>query len=107
MTFKPAVWHPIAWVLSAANLAAAGFAIASAEPWHATIHVALAAAFGFWAQRLRPATPGGSDVQARLDELEVEVSNLRRELNETQERMDFAERVLSQLPETRRVEPER
>lgn len=106
MTFKPAIWHPIAVVLSVINLAAAGFAAGSAEPWHATVHAALALAFGLWAQRLRQ-SPGGSERQARLEELEVEMSNLRLELNETQERLDFAERLLAQGVESRRVGPER
>src|SRR5688572_14351804 len=34
MTFKPAIWRPIAVVLSAINLLGAGFAAGSAEPWH-------------------------------------------------------------------------
>jgi hypothetical protein len=106
MTFKPAIWRPIALVLSAINLVGAGFAAGSAEPWHATVHAALALAFGLWAQRLRPA-PGGSERQARLEVLEAEMSNLQRELSETEERLDFAERLLAQGLESRRVGPER
>jgi hypothetical protein len=94
MTFKPAIWYPIAVVLSAINLLGAGFAAASAEPWHATVHAALAVAFGLWASRLRQG-PGGSELQDRLEALEFEVSNLRQELGETQERLDFAERLLA------------
>src|SRR3989442_3622301 len=70
MTFKPAMWYPIAVVLSVINLVGVGFA---AEPWHATIHAGLALAFGLWAQRLRKG-PGGSEPQARLEALEAEVS---------------------------------
>lgn len=106
MTFKPAIWHPIAVTLSVINLVGVGLAAAAAEPWHAAVHAALALAFGLWAQRLRPGA-GGSESQARLELLEAEVSNLRRELSETQERLDFAERVLAQGPESRRVGPER
>jgi hypothetical protein len=106
MTFKPAIWYPIAVVLSALNWAGAGFAVGAAEPWHATIHAALALAFGLWAQRLRQG-PVPGEVAGRLEALESEVSNLRQELSETQERLDFAERVLAQAPETRRVGPER
>jgi hypothetical protein len=111
MTFKPATWYPIAVVLSVVNLFAAGFAFRSAEPLHAAIHVALGLAFGFWAQRLRPGPGGGesltgSESLARLEALEDEVSNLRRELGETQERLDFAERVLAQAPEQRRLDSE-
>ena len=106
MTFKPAIWYPIAVVLSVINVAGVGFAARSAEPWHATIHAALAVAFGLWAQRLRQG-PAGSVGQARLEALEAEMSHLRQELSETQERMDFAERLLAQRPEAHRVGPER
>jgi len=110
MTFKPAIWYPIAVVLSVINVVAAGFAAGSAEPWHASIHAALALAFGLWAQRLRQGR-GGSEFQARLEALEealeVEVSKLRQELSETQERLDFAERLLAQGSETRRVDQQR
>jgi len=106
MTFKPAIWYPIAVVLSVINVAGAGFAAGQAEPWHATVHAALALAFGLWAQRLRQ-RPGGSELQAGLEALEVEVSRMRQELSETQERLDFAERLLAQAPETRRVDPQR
>jgi predicted outer membrane protein len=110
MTFKPALWYPIAVVLSAINLVAAGFAASAAEPWHATTHAALAVAFGLWAQHLRQGLRqdfGGRDLDARLEALELEVSEQRRELSETQERVDFAERLLAQGQEARRVEPER
>jgi hypothetical protein len=105
MTFKPAIWFPIAVVLSAINVAAAGFAARDAEPWHATLHAALAVAFGLWALRLRE-SDGGGELEARLEALEIEVGNVRRELGEAQERLDFAERLLAQV-EARRVGPER
>lgn len=105
MTFKPAVWFPIAIVLTAINLVGVGFAAASAEPWHASIHAALALGFALWAQRLRR-RPEATELPARLEALEVEVGNVRRELSEAQERLDFAERVLSQGPEGRRVGPQ-
>ncbi len=106
MTFKPALWHPIAVVLSAINLAAAGFAAGTAEPWHAAAHAAVALAFGLGARRLRQA-PRGSERQAGLEALEDEVSNLRHELTEAQERLDFTERMLAQGLESRRVDPQR
>jgi hypothetical protein len=106
MTFKPKIWFPISVVLSVINVVAAGFAARSAEPWHAAAHAALALAFGVWAQRLRQ-RPAGSASEARLEEIEVEMNNLRQELSEAQERLDFAERLLSQTPESRRVDPQR
>ena len=106
MTFKPAIWYPIAAVLSVVNLAGAGFAARAAEPWHATLHAVLALAFGLWAQRLRSG-PGGSALQARLAALDGgesseevqalrnELETVRRELSELNERVDFAERLLA------------
>jgi hypothetical protein len=106
MTFKPAIWHPLAIILSVVNFAGAGYAIALAEPGHAAIHVGLGLAFGYWARRLR-AGPAGSDRQTRFEQLEAEMDGLRQELGETQERLDFAERMLAQTRETHRVGPER
>lgn len=106
MTFKPAIWYPIAVLLSVVNVGAVGFAARAAEPWHAAIHAALALALGLWAQRLRQG-PGGSEVQSRIEELDADMSQLRQELSEMQERMDFAERLLAQGPEARRTEPPR
>jgi hypothetical protein len=104
MTFKPALWKPIAIVLSAVNLVAVGFAAGAAQPYHAASHAALGLAFGLWAQRLRLPPREGGEVEERLDLLEGEVSSLRRELTEAQERMDFAERLLVRGAEARRTD---
>ena len=110
MAFKSRIWYPIAVVLSALNLVGVGFAAGEPEPWHAGIHAALALAFGLWAQRLRQG-PVVSELQApnevldALDALEAEVGRLRQELSETQERMDFTERLLAQGQEGRRAGP--
>ena len=106
MTFKPAIWYPIAVVLGVLNVIGVWFAAQPAEPWHATTHAALAVAFGLWARRLRQG-PRGGELQAGLEALELEVSILRQELGEMQERLDFAERMLAQVPEPRRVDPRR
>ncbi|HYT89779.1 MAG TPA: hypothetical protein VEL76_13810 [Gemmataceae bacterium] len=59
--------------------------------------------------RLRATLPESpsADVTARLQALERGVQDLQQELAEAQERLDFAERVLGQVPETRRVDPQR
>jgi hypothetical protein len=111
MTFKPTTWYPIAIVLSIANVAAVAFATGAV---HTTSHAVLALAFGLWAQQLRQKirkTTGSDELQSgdtleRLDALEAETSTLRRELGEAQERLDFAERLLAQRQEPRRVGPE-
>jgi hypothetical protein len=112
MTFKPAIWYPIAVVLSAINLVGVGFAAGEPQPWHAAIHAALALAFGVWAQRLRQGRRE-SELQAplevleALEALEADMSKLRQELSETQERLDFTERLLAQGLETHRVGQQR
>jgi len=51
------------------------------------------------ARRESPST----DVRERLEELERRVQGLQQELAETQERLDFAERLLSAAREQRRI----
>jgi hypothetical protein len=55
--------------------------------------------------RLRASLPESpsADVTARLEALEHGVEGLQQELAETQERLDFAERLLSKPPEERRI----
>ncbi len=106
MTFKPEIWQPIAVVLSVINLVGAGFAVGTAEPWHAAAHAAAALAFGLGVRRLGRG-PRMMERPARVEELEAEMSDLRQELTEAQERLDFTERMLAQGLESRRVSPER
>jgi hypothetical protein len=55
--------------------------------------------------RLRAAPPASlsADVSARLESLEHSVQGLQQELAETQERLDFAERLLTKAGEERRL----
>lgn len=103
MTFKPAIWFPIAAILSAVNLGAVWFAAAPGEAMHATTHAVLAVAFGLWAQRLR-GSPHERELEGELDQLDLEVGELRQALAEAQERLDFAERMLAQGVEAKREE---
>jgi predicted nucleic acid-binding Zn-ribbon protein len=50
----------------------------------------------------RPESPS-AEVAARFEELERGVQGLQQELAETQERLDFAERLLSKAREERRI----
>lgn len=115
MTFKPAVWFPVAVVLSIGNLVAVWFAAVPAEPMHATIHAALSLGSGLWAYRLRQRigqkdhglAPEAVEALDALEALELEAGKLRQELSEAQERLDFAERLLAKDPESRRMGQER
>ena len=55
--------------------------------------------------RLRATRPDSlsADFAARLEELERSFQGLQQELAETQERLDFAERLLSKAREERRI----
>src|SRR5262245_27111123 len=106
MIFRPKTWQVIALVLAAVNLVAAGFAASASESRHAVTHIVLGGAFGFWAWWLGRG-PGPAAPAPELESLQAEVTNLRRELTETQERLDFAERMLAQRPQQRQVGPER
>jgi hypothetical protein len=109
MTFKPAIWYPVSIVLSGLNLVGVGFAAGEAQAWHAGIHAVLAMGFGLWAQRMghtRRGTELPLPVEA-LEALEAEMSRLREDLVETQERLDFTERLVVQGQEARRLGPER
>jgi hypothetical protein len=55
--------------------------------------------------KLRTPSPTSlpGDAAERLDALELKVEGLHRELAETHERLDFAERLLSQAREARRL----
>jgi len=112
MTFKPRIWFPIAAVRAAVNVVAVGPAAAASEPLHAATHAALAVAFGLWAQYLRRRSAGSEpqaqvDVLDAVDALDAEVSKLRLEVSDMQERLDFAERLLARGQETRREGPPR
>jgi hypothetical protein len=93
VTFKPRLWEPIAWILTAINIGGVWFA--AAEPLHATAHAVLAAAFAVWALHLRrrgrQALPDASTAE-RLTALEEPGLNAR--LAELEERLDFVERAL-------------
>ena len=55
--------------------------------------------------RRRALAPGSApaDVTARLEAVERSLQDVQQELAETQERVDFAERLLSQAKEDRRI----
>jgi hypothetical protein len=114
MRFKPSIWFPIATVACGINVVWAWIAARSgpmAGP-HATGHAIAALAFGLWAATLRNQLrferqpPERAELPEHLEEIEAEMSNLRQQLIETQERLDFTERLLAQR-ENDRVKQDR
>jgi hypothetical protein len=49
--------------------------------------------------------PGVKQLESRLEAVEQELAGLHHELSETQERLDFAERLLAQAREGKRIGP--
>ena len=99
------MWRRLAIVATVFNIAGAGFAIAAGEGWHAGIHVTLALAFAFAAQRLTAGDRRSESasmqqqLDAQADALEEAQATLARQaaqLAELNERVDFAERLLTQ-----------
>lgn len=113
MRFKPSTWYPLAVILAAVN--AIAVPIYAAEPMHSMAHGAIAVAFGLWAQRLKQRRDQAlaeerQEIEGqgseRMEVLESELTRLRQELSEAQERLDFTERMLAQRSQDRsRVEP--
>jgi hypothetical protein len=120
MSVNRGIVFRIAVVLAGANLIGIGFAVATDGMAHATVHIVLAAGFGFWALRLRRIAGGGGEMarmqeameqQANaLEDAQFTLSNQSRELAELQERVDFAERMLikarKRLPIEHKEKPE-
>ena len=102
MRFRSPLWHPAAIVLSGLNIGGGAFALATGEPMHAGAHAVAAAAFGFWAERLgRRAERRKPEVP--LDAVVAELSDLRAELSEAQDRMDVVDRLLARDPDSHRI----
>lgn len=103
MTFKSRWWYPTALALAAINLVGGVVAAAQGEPMHAGIHGAFTFAFWEWAQRLR-ARRLPTTTDDRMAAMEGEVSDLRSQVAELTERLDFAERILAKGNEAERVD---
>ena len=105
MALNPRLWRPIAAFLSVANLVGAGIHIGMEQGEGAAVHGLLAAGAAYWAVRLgRPRAPAleNPDTEERMEQLEAELMQQRQELADAQERLDFAERLLTQSAEKRR-----
>jgi hypothetical protein len=103
VTFNRRIWAPIALLLAVGNLVAAGFAAREAEPWHAALHAALALLFGLWAQRL--GAQWRELPAAQSEASEAALADLQRRVSELEERVDFAERLLSRQRDLERLNP--
>jgi hypothetical protein len=107
MALRRLTWFPIAFVLSAVNLI--WVPLTAAQPGHAAVHLALAIVFGSWALKLRPRLAATTRIEnsEAVEMLFTEVNELRKELNEVQERLDFTERLLARRDAAEREWQER
>jgi hypothetical protein len=103
MTFQRAVWLPVALAIVVINLAGGIYAYLTAEPVHGFVHGAAALGFGLWARHLWSSKPvarplARSADQEKVELLEADLTQLERELRETQARLDFADQLLKKKP---------
>lgn len=109
MWFTHRAWIPVAWLLSLGNLIAVWFAARPAEPWHATIHALLATLFALGARRLmarRRADAEYEHLQHTTDQkehLRQTIEGMQPRLQELEERVDFAERLLAKFRDSDRL----
>ena len=108
MALMTRVLYPAGLIFTAVNIAGVGFASGLGEGAHAATHVVLAGAGAWFTHRLHrrsgteQAALGARDREERLEALAADLEMQRRELAEAQERLDFAERLLTQAADTRR-----
>lgn len=101
MWFKHRAWISVSWALAIINLAAVWFAAQPGEPWHATAHAALAAGLALGARHLQERRRSESrheQWQQTLDQTEHSeeaVAGMNARVEELEERLDFAERLLT------------
>ena len=112
MALKPGIWLSIAVLFGLGNLVALLVAARTIppDPLHLAIHVVLIAGAAAWAYRLRvrqraaQIAPETADALDLLEAAEAEAQELRRQLAEAQERLDFSERIRAPAPGQRRQE---
>jgi hypothetical protein len=104
------LWTGVLVLVSLGNLVSIWFAARPGEPWHATIHGALALGFGLWAQRrlLReekrePALTGVAD--DRLARIENSIDAVAVEVERIGEMERFSTALLSSKPPVKDSSP--
>ncbi|HVT38190.1 MAG TPA: hypothetical protein VHE78_04045 [Gemmatimonadaceae bacterium] len=103
MTSKTRFWNAVLTLLSAGNLVSVWFAAQPGElwePWHATIHAALALGFGLWALRRMPLEPHRDSgltalADARLERIERAIDAVAVEVERIGEMERFAAKILA------------
>jgi hypothetical protein len=102
MALRRSTWFPIAFVLSAVNFI--WVPLTASQPGHAAAHLMLGIVSGAWALILRRGMvhSAGLENSEAVETLFSEVNELRKELSDLQERLDFTERLLARRDEAQR-----
>src|SRR5688500_9291182 len=88
-------WFKFAAIAAVANEGFGLYASVVEEPVHAFVHGALAVIFGVWASFMRHERVVEDTVEVKkVTMLEDNLSELERQLHETQQRIDFADQLL-------------
>ena len=74
-------------------------------PIAAIIMVGLVRISRHWGPGIQPQGSASKQLEERLEAVEQELASLHHDLTETQERLDFAERLLAQTREGKRIGP--
>jgi hypothetical protein len=97
MSFKRALWYPIAVIVAGLNVAGAVYAYVLDEPVHAFVHTAIVVTFGMAALYLRQRreqAPRAIERNDNVEMLQANLSQLESELQHTRERLEFADQLL-------------
>ena len=101
MSFKRALWYPVVIVVAGLNVAGAVWAYVMDEPVHAFVHTAIVVTFGMAALYLRQRREQAPRAVAQQDKVEMLQANLSEhesELQQTLERLEFADQLLKNKP---------
>jgi hypothetical protein len=104
-------WLVAAWVFTLINLGGAPFAVASGEPLHAAVHVALLVLGAYWIWRLAPRArrdqlPAAQEADAQLDQLQQSVDAIALDVERIGEAQRFIAKLAAKEAETSPLKPD-
>lgn len=101
MGMKRAFLYPLAIIVAGLNVAGAVYAYVQGERMHAFVHTAIVVTFGMAALYLRQRreqAPRAIERNDNVEMLQANLSELESELQQTRERLEFADQLLKNKP---------